>query len=266
MVKYGIDISHHQGNIDLSKFKDHFIIIRVLSGKNLDNKAIRNMDMCDKLGIPYGVYIYSYALSVKEAKEEAKQLLKYIKDRKLSYPVYYDMEDADGYKKKNGALDGKLMKEMCKAFCEEIENAGYYVGIYASESWFNSYLKGLDDYDKWIASYGKNDGKVNKDFKGKCGMYQYTSRHKDKEKYNGYLDRNIAYYDFPSIIKKMFKSKKIKQGDKVKVLKPVHYDTKKEFKLFYNRYDVLQVKGNRVVIGKGKTVTAPIHIDNLEKV
>jgi Na+/phosphate symporter len=69
IYKYGIDISVYQGNIDLKPYKDQFVIIRGGYWNKVDSKAERNMDLCEKLDIPYGVYWYSYALTEEEAEQ-----------------------------------------------------------------------------------------------------------------------------------------------------------------------------------------------------
>ena len=96
VYSYGIDISSWQGDIDLEKLNPGFVIIRAGCGKNRDSKAIRNMDLCEKLGIPYGVYWYSYALTVEAAREEARLCLSMIEGRRIDVGVWFDMEDADG--------------------------------------------------------------------------------------------------------------------------------------------------------------------------
>ena len=105
------------------------------------------------------------------------------------------MEDADGWKKKHGYNfdDSKAISE---AFCSIVEGAGYYTGIYASKSWFDTYLKGLDRYNKWIAHWSN----VSYEDKSGVGMHQYTSKLK-LNGYSGNLDGDYAHTDFPTIIK-----------------------------------------------------------------
>lgn len=104
MAKRGIDISEHQGNINLSALKDQidFVIIRVGYGVNgsIDSKFVRNADLCKELGIPMGFYWYSYALNTNGAEAEAHAFLEAIKPYVPEYGCWFDMEDADGYKKK----------------------------------------------------------------------------------------------------------------------------------------------------------------------
>ena len=211
MAKRGIDISAHQGNIDLSKLKGQidFVIIRVGYGTKgtIDTKFTRNANLCRDLGIPVGFYWYSYALDVEGAKKEAQAMINAIAPYKdiVKFGVWFDMEDADGYKKKNGMPSNQTLRQMCAAFCEATENAGYYSGIYASESWFNNQLKGSEvtPYDKWVAQWPTSGGKqtalnTSADKRSDVHLWQFTSQGRFSG-YSGNLDTNYAYLDeFPN--------------------------------------------------------------------
>jgi LysM repeat protein len=187
---YGIDISKHNGNINLEPYKGQFVIIRVGYGHfHLDEKFERNVNECKRLGIPFGVYHYSYALNEADAEAEAKGVLnaiaKYKNDIKVG--VWFDMEDADGYKKKHGfKFSNSTIAPICYRFCKMIEDAGYYSGIYTSSSWLQ-YVNGLNDrFDKWVANWGKNDGTQHTNTSQSGTIQQYTSKP---------LDKNIMYAD-----------------------------------------------------------------------
>lgn len=187
---YGIDISKHNGNINLEPYKGQFVIIRVGYGHfHLDEKFERNVNECKRLGIPFGVYHYSYALNEAEAEAEARGVLnaisKYKNDIKVG--VWFDMEDADGYKKKHGfKFSNSTIAPICYKFCKIIEDAGYYSGIYTSSSWLD-YVKGLNDrFDKWVANWGKNDGTQHTNTSQYGTLQQYTSKP---------LDKNVMYAD-----------------------------------------------------------------------
>lgn len=187
---YGIDISKHNGNINLEPYKGQFVIIRVGYGHfHLDEKFERNVNECKRLGIPFGVYHYSYALTEADAEAEARGVLnaisKYKNDIKVG--VWFDMEDADGYKKKHGfKFSNSTIAPICFKFCKMIEDAGYYSGIYTSSSWLD-YVKGLNDrFDKWVANWGKNDGTQHTNTSQSGTIQQYTSKP---------LDKNIMYAD-----------------------------------------------------------------------
>ena len=181
---YGIDISKWNGNINLEPYKGQFVIIRAGYGlENIDEKASRNMDECERLGIPYGVYWYSYATSAVQAKAEAEFCLKCIKGRDIKVGVWFDMEDADNYKSKRGAIEKDLITDMCNAFCETVEKSGYYTGIYSTKYWFQNYIN-CPKYDKWVASWGTDDGTLQTDMSDLGTLQQYTSKP---------LDKNVMY-------------------------------------------------------------------------
>ena len=99
------------------------------------------------------------------------------------------MEDADGYKKRNGMPSNKTLVNICKEFCDKMINNGYKAGIYASLSWFNNQLKDskLDKYDKWVAQWNDRCS-YTKDYV----MWQYTSSGL-VDGINGRTDMNIMY-------------------------------------------------------------------------
>lgn len=246
MRKYGIDISSHQGKIDFSSLKNEvdFVILRAAWGTNTDTMFEYNYNECKKYSIPVGCYLYSYSLDTKTAIEEAKYLLKLISGKRFEYPIYIDMEDADGYKDKYGMPSNQELNDMCNNFCNIIESNGYYAAVYASQYWFNTKLTGIKKYDKWIANWGTNDGTVQKDLSGLCGMLQYTS----KKNINGmYLDGDVAYLDYPKIIKDKglngygnYVVPELSVGDKVKISTPdvYKYYVADQVKKIYGLYQV----------------------------
>ncbi len=192
-----IDVSKHQGKIDWAKVKDHIdgAIIRCGYGKDVesfdDERFVENVEACIEHGIPFGVYIYSYAKTVEYAKSEANHVLRLIAPYKgkLSYPVYYDLEEAGTEK---GAVERAI------EFAKIIEANGYWCGIYANQHWWKTYLKdGLNKYTKWVAKYStvKPSG-----ISGTYDIWQYTSKAKVAG-INGNVDMNICYRDLPSEIK-----------------------------------------------------------------
>lgn len=186
MALKGIDVSKHNGKIDWKKVKDSgidFAIIRIGYGRDIpqqdDPQAVRNMDECERLGIPYGVYLYSYAVSVTEAASEAKHMLRMIKGRNIKVGIWFDMEDADGYKIKKGLpleKNGELYSNICKAFTDEIKKAGYdYTGIYTSKYVLENVLDKnyIESVKVWVAQW--NDKCT---YSGKYEMWQYSAEGK----------------------------------------------------------------------------------------
>lgn len=204
---YGIDISEHNGNIDLSPYKGQFVIIRVGYGNfTLDKKFTRNVAECKRLGIPFGIYHYSYALNKEGARNEAAAVLRTIAPYKndIKCGVWFDMEDADGYKRKHGlAINHNNIAPMCYEFAKAIEDAGYYSGIYTATSWLGYIAPECNRFDKWVANWGTNNGQLQSDTSKYGTIHQYTSKP---------LDKNIMYAD----ISRYDMSKKNKQPQPTK--------------------------------------------------
>ncbi len=187
----GIDVSEHQGDFDFTPYKDGFVIIRGGYGvRNADKWAERNIAKCDALGIPWGIYWYSYALNVQTAKLEAERCLRFLNGWKPRLGVWFDMEDADGYKAYNGFPSNETITAMCKTFCAAMEEAGNKTGVYANLDWFENRI-GDTGYDKWIAAWGWNDGEHYPDLTGKCVMQQYRGSPLDLD----ILYVPIGYFD-----------------------------------------------------------------------
>lgn len=192
-----IDVSVHQGKIDWPKVKKHIdgAIIRCGYGSDFekqdDKRFKENVEACIENDIPFGVYLYSYAKTKDQAKSEAAHVIRLLnpyKD-KLSYPVYYDLEEAGT---ENGAVERALV------FGEIIEAEGYWCGIYANQHWWRNYLKnGLDRYTKWVAKYSKEKPSG---ISGTYDIWQYSSEG-SVPGIEGDVDMNICYRDFPAAIK-----------------------------------------------------------------
>ena len=183
-----IDVSEHKGKIDWEKVKPQIdgAILRCGYGMDIqrqdDAQFKRNADECTRLGIPFGVYLYSYADSIEKAKSEAAHVLRLIKPYKLSFPVYYDLEEPGTQK---GAV------ERANVFGDIIEGAGYQCGVYANLNWWNNYLKGLERFTKWVAQYNTKC-----DYKGtNLDIWQYTDSGK-VDGIKGNVDMNECYRDF----------------------------------------------------------------------
>lgn len=239
MKEYGLDLSKHNGTVDFDEIKQNnsFVILRAGYGTSTnDPKFEEYYKKAKEAGLKVGAYWYSYALTVNDAKTEAKKCLDLIRGKRFEYPIYIDMEDADGYKKKNGMPSNAMLVDICNTFCKEVEQSGYYVGIYASESWFDNQLKGLNKgrYDEWLANWGTNDGTLQKDKSNVCRLHQFTSNYKIGNKR---FDRNVCYYDYP----KVMKEKGLNGFSKQQTIKPV------------SRLDSLtnEQVANEIIAGKG---------------
>lgn len=186
-----IDVSEHQGTINWDVAKGHIdgAILRCGYGDNIasqdDKQWKRNADECTRLGIPFGVYIYSYATSDAQARSEAEHVLRLVSGYKLSYPIYLDLEQAGT---ENGAI------QRANIFGDIIENAGYWCGVYANTNWWTNYLVGLERFVKWVAQYNSVCT-----YQGTYDIWQYTSGG-SVPGISGNVDMNHCYRDYPAEI------------------------------------------------------------------
>jgi lysozyme len=142
--------------------------------------------------VPIGVYWYSCANTKAKGVAEAKKCLEIIGGKTISYPVYIDSED-NYHQRPSGK---NAITDALVGFCETIEAAGYYTGIYASSSWFNDLteLDRLSPYDFWVAQWSSKEPTL------RHGIWQYSSKG-SLSGYSGNLDMNYAYKDYPTIIR-----------------------------------------------------------------
>lgn len=187
-----IDVSQWQGVIDWDSVTNHIdgAIIRCGWGSDYigqdDTQFSRNIAECERLGIPYGVYLYSYATSKDMARSEANHALRLVSGHKLALPIYFDSEESGTeYAAKENAI----------AFCEVIQNAGYDAGVYASLSWWNNYLQGVTGVSKWCAHWQTSSAGM------ECDIWQYTSDG-NISGINGRVDLNECYIDFKGSLNK----------------------------------------------------------------
>lgn len=240
MGRYGIDISEHNGNIDLSKYKDQFVIIRAGWGLgHLDKKYRRNVKECERLGIPFGVYWYSYALDDRTAEKEAISFIDIIKGDNVQLGAWLDMEDADGWKKRNGWAPTKRgVSDIVVRFCRKVEEAGFYTGVYLSYSWLQYLDNNTIPFDRWVAHWGTNDGGLHGDYKKYGSIHQYTSIPLDKD-----------YFYKESYPNPGDKTKPVKTTDELvkEVLKGKYGTGDERKKKLGRRYDEVQQRVNEVL-------------------
>lgn len=180
-----IDVSGWQGDIDWAKAKAdgvEGVIIRLGygEGNNADKKAQRNISECKRLGIPFGIYWYSYADTPALAKEEGADVVAKLKQfgvnpSDLAYPVYYDLEKWtwEGHKP---PTDPNVYNNIVNNWYSALQSAGYKnLGVYSYTSYLQGPLKHADIYAKttWVAQYGARMGFDS--FPTNSRGWQYTS-------------------------------------------------------------------------------------------
>ena len=192
-TQIGIDVSKWQQDIDFQKLKDagvEFVFIRVgtssgINGENfLDSKFIQNIDNANAVGIPVGVYFYSYANSLKRAQNDAKWVLDQIKDYQVDLGIAFDWENWQSFNEFNLSFFG--LTNMAKEFMNTVTAAGYKSMLYSSKTYLeNIWLP--TDYPVWLAHYTKNT-----DYKDDYEYWQICSNGK-VDGINGLVDIDIRY-------------------------------------------------------------------------
>ena len=176
----GIDVSYYQGDIDWDKVKAsgiEFTMIRLgYRGYGEEGKLVedtlftQNIQGALEAGLKVGVYFFSQAITVEEAKEEADFVLERIADYELAMPVVYDWEYISA-EARTAKMDRRTLTDCYLAFCGKIEEAGYtpmaYFNTYQSRSLMN--LTELEDYPFWLALYSDR-----MTFPYRIEMWQYT--------------------------------------------------------------------------------------------
>lgn len=185
-TKIGIDVSYHQGDIDFQKVKDagvEFAFIRVgygydKEGKNvIDSNFIKNIKGFNKVGIPVGIYFFSYAENDKEAKKQAEWVLKKIKKYKVELPLVFDWENWSTYQDYHLSL--YHLNSLANTFIKTVEDKGYKGMLYSSKNYLQYAWN--DNYNVWIAHYNEN---VN--YEGMYNLWQIC----DDGKVNG-IDKTV---------------------------------------------------------------------------
>lgn len=264
MSKKGIDISEHNGNAEAAIKTADFVMIRSSWGHfAIDKKLEDNVKLCKKHGKPYGFYHFSYARNYKEAKDEAHKCMNLISRYGKTYPIALDLEWDDGTNwKKNNGITYQSEMEVLKAWKEVVEQeCKTYLLLYCNRSFYNQ-LKAvnaarLKSVDLWLAEWGVSKPSI------PCGMWQYRGDP---------LDLDVAYYDYPTLLKGLHKGNsqkpttEIKVGDKVSPKEAVNYDGVKLIADVKGmKLDVIEISGDRIVVSYLTGGTEAFAKSNLKK-
>lgn len=210
----GIDVSKWQRDIDFNKVKKSgidFVIIKAGgsdAGIYKDKYFEENYKKAKAAGLNVGAFYFvgKKFLTAADGIADAERFIKLIEGKQFEYPVYVDIETGSFHVRKQ-------FTDAAIAFCERMEEAGYFCGIYASDiSGFHDMLEDnrLKSYTHWVARYGSKPTHVSQ-----FDIWQYSS----KGAVDGilkYVDLDYCYVDFPKIIKGKgfngFKKPKKKDG------------------------------------------------------
>ncbi len=194
-TQIGIDVSKWQGDIDFSKLKSagvEFVIIRIgsstgINGENfIDSKFIQNIKNANSVGIPVGVYFYSYANSIDKAISDAKWIIENIKDYKVELPIAFDWENWGSFNTYELSFFG--LTNMAKRFMDTVKDAGYDAMLYSSKTYLENIWMSVD-YPVWLAHYTKNTN-----YAGDYSYWQICSNGR-VDGINGDVDIDIRYID-----------------------------------------------------------------------
>ena len=210
---WGIDVSKYNHPIDWKKVKNagvKFAILRV-GFASTSNRHNLYLDPyfeefyrgAKEVGMPVGVYFYSRCNSIQTARREAEFILNAIKGKQFEYPIWLDVED----QKTLQSVSRANMTKAVVTCLEEIQNAGYYVGIYSGKYILRDNLidSELKNYAHWIAQYASRSTYTTYEI----AMWQfggevnYLTNKKVAGVSSNAVDQNYCYKDYPTIIKKL---------------------------------------------------------------
>ena len=247
-----IDVSGHDGLIDWDSAKEHIegVIIRIGYGNDYayqdDKQAVQNMDECERLGIPYGVYIYSYAMTMQETESEISHTLRMLKGRNPVRGVWFDMEDADEYKKNHGMdvyseEDRTLLTDICIRFIEEMHSRGYITGVYANYDYYKNVLDTnrlsmTEGFNMWLAHWDVEESDMD------CMMWQFGAYRIGDHEFDG----NIYYADYSSPYKDAYIETSAQAGRKVNVIYQAQIDGDYWLPQVINDEDYAGIRGRNI--------------------
>lgn len=198
MIAQGIDVSKHNGLIDFNAVKEagiEFVIIRAGYGKALtqvDPYFEQNYRNAKRAGLKVGAYWYSYTETVQGAVLEAQTCINAIKGKLFDLPIYYDVEE-----KKQIGQGSQFLGDIIEHFCDTMEKAGYFTGLYMSESYLkNVPMRVLVKYAVWVAQWGKSCTYE----LTRWGVWQYSNKGTISG-IQGAVDLNKMVIDYPTIIR-----------------------------------------------------------------
>lgn len=264
-----------------------------------DNMFEKHYEGCKKAGLKVGAYLYSYVTSVENSLKEAKNCLKFIKGKQFDLPIFYDLEDKCILPLGDILITQcaiEFCKEIEKAGYKAgiYANLNWFTNyidvskVKQYSLWvaqWNDKCTAKFDYDFWQYTssgkikaikgnvdmnicYNENykqvvDNSVNKKSNEELadevikGLWENGQDRKDKLTKAGY-----NYNEVQKIVneKMKIKDKDIKKGDYILFKGTKNYNgTKLDDWVYNSKFNVIEIKGDRVVIGKGAVVTAGVN-------
>lgn len=194
----GIDVSKWNGKINWTAVKNSgvsYVIIRCgyrgsSTGALIEDPMFKtNIQGATNAGLKVGIYFFTQAVNEVEAVEEASMTIGLIKNYRISYPVFLDVEASGG---RADGLDAATRTSVINAYCQTIRNSGYTAGVYANKTWLTQKMNAgaLSSYKIWLAQYNTAPT-----YAGKIDLWQYTSQG-NVGGISGYTDMNLSYLGY----------------------------------------------------------------------
>lgn len=272
-MRNGIDVSQYQGNItnwSSVKAAGYEIVIARAGYRGWGTGELVDDFMFDvymkgagDAGLSLGAYWVSQAINEAEARQEARRLVQRCRPYRVTERLSVDVEwagDADiGQEGRANGLSPEERTTVINAFADEIRLLGYEPMCYSNRNWLLNYVTPQINCSAWVADYVENpELDVPYELPGYkvCG-WQYTSNGRISGIPENRVCLDVFYYSTSPQPSRDFQA-----GDKVEVLHNIQYNGQ-PFVTYYPVYDVLEVEGDRVVIGIGDVVTAAVNASDL---
>ena len=176
-VMFGVDISKYQGDVDFEKMKAagcDFVIMRAMvyyKGELLiDDKFKKNIVEAKEAGLKVGVYIYTFANTEEQVREQTDALCELLNGEELDFPVVFDWERFSNFQQYN--LSMADLRELYQAFKDELSKYGYDAMLYSSKYYLEAIWQ-PEDETVWLAHYiSKDDYKSS--YEGDYVMWQVS--------------------------------------------------------------------------------------------
>ncbi len=159
-TEIGIDVSKWQSNVDYNKVKAAgatFVMMRIgVEGSktgelSIDEYYKDNIKKAKEAGLKVGVYLYSIATSVKEAKEHAKWVVDTLDGEKLDLPIVFDWENWSNWN--SYKISFHEINEIANTFMSEVEKSGYTGMLYSSKFYLETIWTNKNNHPVWLAHY-----------------------------------------------------------------------------------------------------------------
>ena len=212
----GIDVSQWQTTADFKKAKADgadFVFLRAACRGSSKGTLVKDTtfdkyaEAATKAGLDVGAYIYSQAITVAEAKEEADYIMGIVKNYNITLPIVLDFEyDSSPTSRLRAAkLTNRKRTDICLAFCERVEQSGYTAMVYANQSMLTDDLYDeeiAEKYDIWLANYSTSPKYGGKLYDCDYSYWQYSSTGKI-DGISGNIDCNFRYFTAPAQVKNL---------------------------------------------------------------